>query len=253
MPACAPARVQLEFLFRPHMAGQPGDDWLSVGSQHVRLVFVRHRRARRYILRLQADGSARVTIPRGGSEAVARQFAERHRGWLQKQLQRQAAKPRKPMTWQVGTEILFRGQRARLEAGANGEEGSVRFESEVLRVTDPAGDLRPAVERHLRRLAERELPGRVLELAAAHQLPVRRVTVRSQRSRWGSCSRRGTVSLNWRLIQAPSFVRDYILLHELMHLREMNHSRRFWKAVEQVCPDHSEARRWLRQHADLLG
>jgi len=101
------------------------------------------------------------------------------------------------------------------------------------KVTGPAADLRSAIERHLWRLAAKEMPLRVLEYDAVHQLPVRRITVRNQRSRWGSCSRRGTISLNWRLIQSPPFVRDYIILHELMHLREMNHSIRFWREVKR--------------------
>jgi len=102
------------------------------------------------------------------------------------------------------------------------------------------------------RLAARELPVRTLELAAWHNFTVRRVTVRNQRSRWGSCSRRGTISLNWRLIQAPPFVRDYIVLHELAHLKEMNHSRRFWREVARLCPDFADAERWLKQHSGLL-
>jgi predicted metal-dependent hydrolase len=107
--------------------------------------------------------------------------------------------------------------------------------------------------KHLWQLAAAEFPPRVLELAAAHQLTVQRVTIRNQRSRWGSCSRRGTISLNWRLIQTPPYVRDYIILHELMHLRQMNHSARFWREVESVCPDYETAERWLKQHAALLG
>jgi predicted metal-dependent hydrolase len=83
-------------------------------------------------------------------------------------------------------------------------------------------------------------------------LPARRVTVRNQRSRWGSCSRHGTISLNWRLIQTPTHVQDYIILHELCHLREMNHSARFWREVERVCPNSAAAERWLNQHSALL-
>jgi predicted metal-dependent hydrolase len=134
----------------------------------------------------------------------------------------------------------------------NGERGMIRFGGELIRVPAAAADLRPAIERYLWRLATRELPPRVLEFAAQHELPVRRVSVRNQKSRWGSCSRRGTISLNWRLIQAPPFVRDYICLHELMHLREMNHSARFWREVERVCPDYETAERWLKQHSALL-
>jgi len=108
------------------------------------------------------------------------------------------------------------------------------------------------VERHLRRLAARELPVRVAELAAPHQLAVQKVTVRNQRGRWGSCSRRGSISLNWRLIQFPLAVRDYIIFHELAHLREMNHSDRFWLEVERMCPAYREAERWLKLHRHSL-
>lgn len=77
-----------------------------------------------------------------------------------------------------------------------------------------------------------------MELAALHGIGVARVSVRNQRSRWGSCSRRGTISLNWRLIQTPEEVRDYIILHELPHRRHMNHSLRFWQEVERLCPGY---------------
>ena len=104
----------------------------------------------------------------------------------------------------------------------------------------------------LEMLAGRYAETRVRELAARHHLSVRRVTIRSQRSRWGSCSPRGTISLNWRLVQTPPWVRDYLVLHELAHLREMNHSRRFWAEVARLCPNYREAERWLKEHADLL-
>ena len=244
--------MQLEFLFRALRSQPTGDDWLVVGARPVRLCLVRHRRARRYVLRVRPDGSVRVTVPRGGSEAEARKLAERHTAWIEKQLERQAARPVRPKSWRLGSEILFRGEPVRLEAAANGETDRIHLGDQVVRVADPAGDLRPAIERHLWRLAARELPGRVLELVALHPSPVRRVTVRNQRSRWGSCSRRGTISLNWRLIQTPPFVRDYLILHELMHLREMNHSRRFWREVERAFPDYAAAERWLKQHTSLL-
>jgi predicted metal-dependent hydrolase len=244
--------VQLEWLFGPKQPAQPEDHWLLAGRRPVRLRFVRNRRARRYILRLRPDGTARVTVPRGGALAEAKRFAERNVAWLEKQLLRQTLRPLRPNTWPAGTETLFRGERVRLETDANGEAGMVRFGSEAVPIADANGDLRPAVERHLRQLAARELPPRVLELAALHNLPVRRVTVRNQRSRWGSCSRRGTISLNWRLVQAPDFVRDYIVLHELAHLKEMNHSRRYWGEVARLCPDFQAAERWLKQHSSLL-
>ena len=252
MPGLLYQRMQFEWLFAPERPVPPDDTWLRIGTRPVRLCFVRNRRARRYILRLRPDGAARVTIPRGGSLAEANRFAERNVAWLEQQLLRQALRPRRPETWSAGTEILFRGERVRVELGGDGEAGLVRFGTEVVRASDATGDLRPTIERYLRKLAARELPVRVFELAALHNLPVQRVTVRNQRSRWGSCSRRGTISLNWRLVQAPGFVRDYIVLHELAHLKEMNHSRRFWSEVGRLCPDFPEAERWLKQHSSLL-
>jgi predicted metal-dependent hydrolase len=241
-----------ERIFGPRTPPAQSVVYLSVGPQSLPLLMVRNPRARRYLLRLRPDGTARVTIPRGGSTAVARQFVERHAAWLERELQRLQARPRNPAAWQIGTEILLRGNAVRIEAGPNGETETVRFGGESVRVSDPAADLRPVIEGQLRRLAARELPLRVLELAARHGLTVRRITVRSQKSRWGSCSRRGTISLNWRLIQTPAFVSDYICLHELMHLRQMNHSPGFWREVERACPDYRTAKRWLKEHSDLL-
>ena len=70
---------------------------------------------------------------------------------------------------------------------------------------------------------------------------------------WGSCSATGTISLNWRLVQTPEAVRDYIIHHELMHLKEMNHSGRFWARVEEVCPGWRDAETWLKRNGSLLG
>ena len=84
--------------------------------------------------------------------------------------------------------------------------------------------------------------------AARLGVSYRRVVVRDQRTRWGSCSSRGTLSFNWRLALAPADVLDYVVVHELCHLREPNHSRRFWRAVERARPDYARHERWLRDH-----
>ena len=132
-------------------------------------------------------------------------------------------------------------------------DGFIRFGTERLKVAEISADLRPAIQNHMRRLAAKELPMRVMELAVRHEINVTRVSVRNQKSRWGSCSRRGTISLNWRLIQSPAFVCDYIILHELAHRRQMNHSDKFWMEVARLCPDYLEAERWVKQNAKLLG
>ncbi len=228
------------------------ESWLRVGTRQVPLRLVPNRRARRYVLRLTPDGAARVTIPRGGSAIEARRFAERNVPWLERQLGRQACRPTRPAMWGIGTAVLFRGESSRLEAVPGAAGRQVRLGTEVLRVRDSSGDLRPEVERYLWRLAARELTERTIELAGFHGIPIRRVSVRNQRSRWGSCSRKGTISLNWRLIQTPPWVRDYIVLHELAHVKEMNHSDRFWREVARLCPGFAEAERWLKRHAELL-
>ena len=105
----------------------------------------------------------------------------------------------------------------------------------------PAGD-----EANLRRQAARELPARLADLARAHGFAVSGVSIRNQRTRWGSCSASGRISLNWRLVRVPPDVRDYVLLHELVHLRHHDHSPRFWRELARLCPHYAEARRRLR-------
>jgi hypothetical protein len=148
------------------------------------LAFVRHPYARRYKIRVADDGTVRVTIPRWGSRREAQAFADREREWIQRQRR------------------LVEEARSKARPTPLSEE----------------------VEHELRERARRELPLRLLELAAAHGLAVRRVSVRNQKWRWGSCSRGGHICLNWRLLQMPQDVRDYVMLHELMHLRRMDHS-----------------------------
>ena len=174
------------------------------------LVFARHPRARRYILRVDDDGTVRVTIPRWGSKKQARAFADQERDWIEKQLRRQARR------------------------GQEGQEG---------RETNDGRHDREAAEKSR---ADRELPVRLLELAAIHGLSVAKISVRNQKWRWGSCSRSGHICLNWRLVRLPDALRDYVLIHELMHLKRMDHSPRFWRLVEQACPDYQTLRRRLR-------
>lgn len=116
-----------------------------------------------------------------------------------------------------------------------------------------SGQTRPTDDRRAYRdQARRELPPRLLELAAQHGLVVSRVSVRNQRSRWGSCGPGGHICLNWRLVLMPPGVRDYVLVHELMHLRRMDHSPTYWRLVAAACPEYPQAREWLRRHGASL-
>ena len=245
--------MQLDFLARwRRLRATEKPASLLIGDQQVPLDLVPNPRARRYILRVRRDGSARVTIPRGGSTAFALEFAQKHSAWISRQLERRRAEASRSRAWPAGTEILFHGEKVPLMAGSEGDVALVRFAGETVTVAPGTTDFRPAVEQRLRARAEEELVPRTLQLAVQHQLEVRRVVVRNQRSRWGSCSAKKSISLNWRLIQAPAWVREYLILHELMHLREMNHSPRFWRLVQAACPDYPLAEAWLSAHAFLL-
>jgi predicted metal-dependent hydrolase len=196
-----------------------GVSW-GVGRRSPTLNFVRHPRARRYVIRVCPDGAVRVTLPRWGSRKEAAAFAARECAWIEKQQRR----------------LEKRSQRARLED----RSGFSRI------LTGPDGQHLTQTE--LVERAKCELIPRLEELARIHGVSVARVSIRSQRSRWGSCSHRGHICLNWRLIALPDWVRDYVLVHELMHLKRMDHSRRFWKLVARGCPDYQLARLYLREH-----
>ncbi len=234
------------------------------------VVFQRSERARGYRLTLKRDGTAVATIPIRGSEREARRFVEQHQEWLQRARERQRHKPRGAEVWTIGTHVLWRGELTEIRvARAAGiepaalrspgfvapavEKPQVCLAADVFRVAKLEGDLRPTLEAHFLRRAKIELPARTWELAAVTGVEVKQVVVRNQRSRWGSCSANGTISLNWRLVQTPEFVRDYIVYHELMHLREMNHSERFWARVEEVCPGWRDAEHWIKRNGSLVG
>ena len=217
------------------------------------LVFVRSLRARNYRLTLRKDGVAVATIPARGTEHDARRFVETHRDWLERARARHARKPRAAEIWAVGTAVLWRGELTEIRVASNGPKPTVCLAADIFPVKSFEGDLRAPLEAQFARRAKIELPGRTWELAAETGADVKHVTVRNQRSRWGSCSAGGTISLNWRLVQAPESVRDYIIYHELMHLREMNHSDRFWARVAEVCPWWRDAEKWLKRNGGLVG
>jgi predicted metal-dependent hydrolase len=215
-----------------------------------RIEFVRTPRARRYILRIRPDGSLRVTVPRWGSKREARDFVARQRRWIERERQR-VLQEHGSREWQNGSEIWLRGERVRVTVDRNADGLTILYGDRRVAARSGA-DVRAAIELDLRQLARDELELRLRELAAQHDLRPGRVSIRNQRSRWGSCAREGNIALNFRLVQMPPAIRDYVLLHELMHLRQQNHSRRFWRLVEQVCPDFKEAERWLRVQGKAL-
>ena len=218
-------------------------------SVTIEPTFVRNGRARRYILRVLPDASVRVTIPRHGSRREAEAFVRTRSRWIADR-RREIEVSRRDTRWRAGQRIWWRGVQERIDVVATGDSVVVRC-GDLEAASPLRDDYRGVLEPLMRARASVELPPRLRAFAAQHGLQVARVTVRSQRSRWGSCSRDGNIALNWRLLQMPSPVCDYVLLHELMHLREPNHSVRFWAEVAAVCPEYASSRAWLR--AEGLG
>jgi predicted metal-dependent hydrolase len=215
----------------------------AIAWKHGLTVHVVFRpRARRYLLGLRPDGAARLVIPRRGTESEGLRFLDRSEEWLRKRVAQWRSRSEARQPWRDGARFLFRGEEITLRV----EERSLRFSDQTIPIHPALPDYREVVMVHLRRMAERELPVRTQELARLHGIDIRLTTVRSQKTRWGSCSAQGTISLNWRLIQAPAHVVDYLIIHELMHRREMNHSSRYWKLVAAACPDYRRAEKWLK-------
>ena len=213
---------------------------LTIDGHELTVEIVRHRWARRYVVRVAPDGAIRLTVPRGASIAGGMRFAAEQSPWISRERARQLERA---APWREGTLVWFRGERTRLCF-----DGDDLLCGEARVAVHGGLPVRVGLERWLRNLADAELPQRTRDLAAACGVRVARVSVRNQRSRWGACSPGGVITLNWRLVQMPPSVRDYVILHELMHVRQPNHSRRFWREVESVCSWWRDAERWLRQH-----
>lgn len=225
-----------------------------VFDRSIYLVRVRrHRQARRYTLRIQsATREVVLTIPPRGTFKEARDFAQKHGAWIAARLDRL---PR-AAPFADGGVVPLRGVPHRI-IHRRGVRGTVWTETNgssepLLCVAGNAPHVDRRIGDFLRREARRDLEGASVRFAQELGVEIKRVVVRDQTSRWGSCSTTGVLSFSWRLILAPSAVLTYLAAHEVAHLVEMNHSARFWRLVQKLCPDHERAKIWLDVHgADL--
>jgi predicted metal-dependent hydrolase len=213
----------------------------------------RHRQARRYTLRIHAaTREVILTMPPRGSVREAKEFAQKHGGWIAARLRRlPEAAP-----FADGTVLPLRGVQHRI-VHRPGVRGTVWREigndgEPLLCVAGQAPHIDRRISDFLRREALRDLEVSSRRAAGQLGVAIKRISVRDQSSRWGSCSTTGVLSYSWRLILAPPFVLDYLAVHEVAHLIEMNHSPRFWRLVNGVCSDANRAKSWLDIHGTDL-
>jgi predicted metal-dependent hydrolase len=225
-----------------------------VFDRSIYLVRVRrHRQALRYTLRIQsATREVVLTIPPRGTLKEAREFAQKHGGWIAARLDRLP----KAAPFADGVIVPLRGIPHRI-AHRRDIRGTVWTNTDaggahLLCVAGNAPHIDRRINDFLRREAKRDLEAASLHYASMLGVRVKRVSVRDQSSRWGSCSTSGVLSFSWRLILAPSAVLKYLAAHEVAHLVEMNHSARFWRLVQRLCPDHERAKNWLDVHGTDL-
>jgi predicted metal-dependent hydrolase len=216
------------------------------GSQIYSVRLRRHRRARRYTLRIHpSDREAILTMPPRGTLIEAKDFAQRHGGWIAARLGRLP----KAAPFLPGTLVPLRGVPHRIVHRA-GERGTVWTETrdsgeKILCVAGGVEHIERRVHDFMKREARQDLQKAAEAYADDLGVRVKRLSIRDQSSRWGSCTSAGSLSFSWRLILAPPFVLDYLAAHEVAHLVEMNHSSRFWRVVGRICPSVERAKKWL--------
>lgn len=209
--------------------------------------------ARRFTLRVRAAShEAVLTMPPRASLKTALAFAERHAEWIGTRL---GALPGR-IALVPGTGVPLRGSEHLIVLDRTVlrrvQPGTTADGSPVLRVASREADPAAAVHGFLIGEARRDLASAVGRHAAAVGRTVGRLTLRDTRSRWGSCSSRGTLNFSWRLVLAPPFVLDYLAAHEVAHLVHLDHSDAFWRVTRGLAPEMDTAEAWLRRHGPGL-
>ncbi len=221
---------------------------LAIEGAPISVSFRRNARARRLVLRLSRDrAGVIVTLPPRVGRSEALDFARKSSRWIAERLASEPAyRPLHP-----GASILIRGDPHEIKLSGS-RRGPVAIAENAVIVAGDAEHLRRRLIDWLKAQARRDLLQASEVYAAAMGVKFHRLSVRDQKSRWGSCTSDGTLSYSWRLILAPAFVLDYVAAHEVAHLRHMNHGRGFWRLVLSHCPHASRAKTWLKKHGGEL-
>ena len=213
------------------------------------------RRARRPSLSISPSTGLVLTLPSAHPPHQIEPFLQRSRRWILRWTDRLArAASAMPTRWPYGETLLFRGEEHLVRVGA-GVSSVLRTQDHVLevRLRRPTIDgVRRLLKRWYLAEAHTALMSRTAALSQTLGITWSRLRIRDLRRLWGSCSPSGSLSLNYRLIMAPAEVMDYVIIHELMHRREMNHSKRFWARVAETCPQYRQSLQWLNTYGAYL-
>jgi predicted metal-dependent hydrolase len=212
----------------------------------IRYTIRRSDRARRVRVAVDPEKGVEVVLPRRAPERAAQAAVVELRPWIERRL-REVEAAREQIAARAGT-VPYLGAPLTLVPQA----GRTRVHRRGDELLVPDGDPREALERWYRRMAREEIAPRLDQAVAELGTRYTKLTIRNQKTRWGSCSTTGAMSFNWRLLLGPEEVLDYVVWHEACHLKVMDHSPRFWALVAYHMPAYPHARRWLRRHGGTL-
>jgi hypothetical protein len=222
-------------------------------SKRMKIDQIIRTRRKTIALIVDTQGHLIVRAPLHTSQARIQEIVDQKNGWIEKK--KQLVLQRQPQTgaerFQEGREFYYLGQRyplALLERHRPLLNLDGRFE--LARAALP--DAERVFERWYREQARQVFTERATRLAERFGFRFQRLSVTGARTRWGSCGARGSLNFTWRLVMAPEQVIDYVIIHELAHLRVRNHSRKFWALVESLMPSYRQARDWLKQNGHHL-
>lgn len=201
---------------------------------------------------VKPDGTLIVRVPLRTPVKSIREFIEHHIDWAKKkQAEALAARPPAPKQYIAGEMFLYLGNAYPLEI-VKGQRRSLIFEDCFKLSQSTQREARSVFERWYRKQAQQILTERVCLYAQHYDFQYKRMRITSARTRWGSCSADGSLNFSWRLILAPLEAVDYVVVHELVHTLFHDHSKRFWKKVEEILPDYKERKKWLRKNGQQV-
>lgn len=222
---------------------------LNFDERKVPLVFRENRRARRIIMRLDyGKASVVIVLPKRTSRQEGKKFALSNKDWIAERLDQLA----EPIPFRHGAVVPFLGENHRIRHRPNAR-GVVWCEEGEIHVAGYEEHLPRRVHEWLKAEAKREIETRARDKAAAIGKKITKISIRDTKSRWGSCTDEGELAFSWRLVLAPKYVLDYVVGHEVAHLKEMNHGPKFWKLCRELAPRSINlARDWLEAHGTEL-